>query len=127
MKNRVLINDIRIHAFHGVMPQERIVGADFIINVKIDTDFTHAMKTDDLTGTISYADVYDVIKQEMMIPSALLEHVGARIVNQIFGRFEQAKSIWISIVKENPPMGADCKGAGIEICLDRSDIECVAD
>lgn len=127
MKNRVLINDIRLHAFHGVMPQERIVGADFIINVKIDTDFTHAMKTDDLTGTISYADVYDVIKQEMMIPSALLEHVGARIVNQIFSRFEQAKSIWISIVKENPPMGADCKGAGIEICLDRSDIECVAD
>ena len=74
------------------------------------------MDTDEINGTISYADVFEVVKAEMAIPSRLLEHVAGRICQALFTRFPSAESIHLEILKENPPMGADCTGAGV--CLD---------
>lgn len=120
--NTVFVNGLKIYAYHGVLQQERKVGAYFIINVKVKTDFSSAMHTDELTGTISYADICDVIKQEMATPSNLLEHVAGRIAKSLFDRFAEAQSIMLSITKENPPMGMQCDGAGIEIEVKRFDI-----
>lgn len=113
--NRVVLQGLRIFAYHGVMPQEKEVGAYFIIDVRLDTDFSHAMETDELEGTISYADVYDIIRREMAIPSKLLEHVGGRIVKALRSELPNINKVYIRILKENPPMGADLTGAGIEI------------
>lgn len=113
--NRVVLKGLRIFAYHGVMPQENKVGAYFTIDVRLDTDFSHAMETDELEGTISYADVYDIIRREMAIPSKLLEHVGGRIVKALRSELPNINKVYIRILKENPPMGADLTGAGIEI------------
>lgn len=113
--NRVVLKGLRIFAYHGVMPQENKVGAYFTIDVRLDTDFSHAMETDELEGTISYADVYDIIRREMAIPSKLLEHVGGRIVKALRSELSNINKVYIRILKENPPMGADLTGAGIEI------------
>ncbi len=113
--NKVIIKGLRIFAHHGVMPQENTIGAYFTIDVSIETDFSYAMETDSLEGTISYADVHAVIKREMAVKSKLLEHVGSRIANAILKEFPQSKSVWLRLMKENPPMGAECDGAGIEI------------
>lgn len=112
--NSIILKGVRLFAYHGVLEQERKVGAYFTIDVKIETDFRNAMETDDLNGTISYADVYEIIKQEMAIPSKLLEHVGGRIVKALRSHYNINK-VYIRILKENPPMGGDLMGAGIEI------------
>ena len=116
---RVLLKDVKIYAYHGVLPQERVVGAYYTINVEIDTDFSRAMETDELDDTISYAEVYDIIKAEMGVPSQLIEHVGGRICRAILDRFTAAEAVHIEIMKENPPMGADCRGAGISLSIRR--------
>lgn len=112
--NSIILKGVRIYAYHGVLEQERKVGAYFTIDLKILTDFSRAMETDELDGTISYADVYDVVKQEMAVPSKLLEHVGGRIISSLRARFKLNK-VYLRIMKENPPMGADLQAAGIEI------------
>lgn len=112
--NSIILKGVRLFAYHGVLEQERKVGAYFTIDVKIETDFRNAMETDDLNGTISYADVYEIIKQEMAIPSKLLEHVGGRIIKALRSHYNINK-VYIRILKENPPMGGDLMGAGIEI------------
>ena len=117
--SKVLLKDIRLFANHGVLPQERVVGAYYILNIGIDTDFSRAMETDELEGTISYAEVYDVVKAEMAIPSKLLEHVAGRICNALLHRFPTAQAIHLEILKENPPMGADCAGAGVSVDVNR--------
>ena len=118
--NRLLLKDVRLFAFHGVLEQERAVGAYYTLNVVVDTDFSHAMATDELEGTISYADIYEVVKREMAVPSQLLEHVAGRICTAIFNTFPAATRIQLDIIKENPPMGADCRGAGVAIDVQRS-------
>ena len=82
-RSKVLLKDIKIYAYHGVLPQERVVGANFILNITIDTDFSKAMETDDLKGTISYAEVYDVVKAEMAVPPMGADCAGAGVCVEV--------------------------------------------
>ena len=77
------------------------------------------MQTDRLEGTVSYADLYESIKAEMDIPSKLLEHVAGRILQRLFDNFPSISRIHLTLTKENPPMGADCREAGVEIEAER--------
>ena len=69
LNTSIFIDEVRFHAFHGVMPQERTVGADFTVSLRVGYDFIKATESDGLSDTISYADLFDVLKREMFIPS----------------------------------------------------------
>ena len=83
MKSYIYIDKAQFYAYHGVMPQERVVGNVFLVSLVVETDIAKATSSDKLEDTLSYAEIYEVIKAEMSIPSNLLEHVGGRIVNQL--------------------------------------------
>lgn len=117
MSSKIYLRNVRFHAFHGVLPQEGIVGNDYLVNLVLDYDFSSAMKTDDLQGTLNYAEVYQKVREEMAVPSKLLEHVAGRIAHRLFSDFPEIQKLQLSITKVNPPMGADSDGAGIEVVL----------
>ena len=111
----IRMEGMKFYAFHGVIPQENVVGSYYYLDLKLKTDFTRASETDDLEGTISYADIYTAVKAEMAIPSKLLEHVCQRIASRIFKDFPTIETIDIALFKENPPMGACAKSIGVEV------------
>lgn len=117
MSSKIYLRNVRFHAFHGVLPQEGIVGNDYLVNLVLDYDFSSALKTDDLQGTLNYAEVYQKVKEEMAVPSKLLEHVAGRIAHRLFSDFPEIQKLQLSITKVNPPMGADSDGAGVEVVL----------
>ena len=99
------------------MTQERNVGANFLVSLRIGYDITKAIQTDDVNDTLNYATIYQLVKEEIQKPSALLEHVAGRIVNAINQSFPAIQTIDLTLTKQNPPMGADCEGAGVELHL----------
>lgn len=111
----IYLENILFFAHHGVAAQETIVGNKFYINLRLKVDFTHAITTDVVENTVSYADVYAILKEEMEIPSKLLEHVCGRIVERLFREFPAIEEIEIKLSKRNPPMGADIDSAGVEM------------
>lgn len=113
----ILLKDVRFHAYHGVLPQERLTGNDYVVNLRIRYDVSKALVSDDVNDTLNYAEVYQLISQEMSVPSALIERVAGRIGDRLFRRFPAIQEMELKIIKENPPMGADCKGAGVEVHL----------
>ncbi|MGM9705982.1 MAG: dihydroneopterin aldolase [Prevotella sp.] len=113
----IFIEKIRLHAFHGVLPQEQKTGNDYTISVRAEYDLRQAVETDDLTDTINYADIYQIVAGEMDKPSKLIEHVAGRIGKQLIDTYPNINSLEIKIIKHNPPMNAQCHGAGVEIHL----------
>ena len=111
----IYLEGVKFFSHHGVEPQETIVGANFIVDLKLRTDFTYAAQKDELEGTVSYADIHAAVKEEMKIPSKLLEHVCERIGQRLFRDFPTIQEIAIRLSKENPPMGSDCKNVGVEV------------
>lgn len=117
MSSKIYLRNVHFHAFHGVLQQEGIVGNDYLVNLVLDYDFSSALKTDDLQGTLNYAEVYQKVREEMAVPSKLLEHVAGRIAHRLFSDFPEIQKLQLSITKVNPPMGADSDGAGVEVVL----------
>lgn len=116
----ITLNNLEIYAYHGVMPQETEVGNTYIINIKLKVDYAKAGSTDSVEDTVSYADVFGVIKKVMSTPSKLLEHVVYRICEALFDGFQQVEEIEIRLDKTNPPMGADIETAGVELICSRN-------
>ena len=113
----ISLRNIRFHAFHGVIPQERRVGGDFLVNLRVGYPLEQAMQSDEVGDTLNYADLYAIVKAEMAVPSKLVEHVAGRIISAIEKQWPKVTSIDLELTKQNPPMGADCDGAGVEIHL----------
>ena len=118
--SHIILQDMRFYAYHGVLPQERIVGGDYTVSVEAETDVAAAIATDDVEQTLNYAALYEVVKREMLIPSNLLEHVAARIGKAVMDNFPQVQALDLTVTKQNPPMGADCQGAGVKLHIVKS-------
>lgn len=111
----ITLNNICFYAYHGVGLQETKVGNEYCISLRLKTDISKAAHSDDVNDTINYAHIVDLLKEEMNIPSKLIEHVSMRIVNRLFENFPTIESIEFKLNKRNPPMGADIESAGIEM------------
>lgn len=111
----IFLDNLRFFAHHGVGEQETLAGNEFTVSLKLKVDIRRAMQTDEVTDTVNYADVYEAVRAEMMIPSKLLEHVCGRIVKRLFDTFPTVESIDLKLSKRNPPMGADLDAAGVEV------------
>lgn len=113
MTSRIALEGLEFHAFHGVYPHERESGNWFEVDVAVDTDFSKAAETDELSGTVDYEIIYQVVKQEMDKPSKLLETVGDNIVDEILKRFAKVSQVELKISKINPPIGGKAKKATV--------------
>ena len=111
----ITLDSLRFYAYHGAEPQEAIVGAWYTVTVAMKADVTAAILSDNLDGTINYALVADVIKAQMHIRSALLEHVAGRIAQALLSEFPTLQSVTVTVSKENPPLGIPCSSSGFTI------------
>lgn len=91
-------------AYHGCFAEEQIIGNKFIVDLEFSVDTKKAERTDDLSNTINYQHVYNVVKAEMEIKSKLLEHVAGRILHALKKQFPSATNIKITVSKLNPPL-----------------------
>ena len=64
-----------------------------------------------MDSTINYAEIYEVVKSEMNVPSKLIEHAAGRILKSLRRRFPQIEHI--KLAKQNPPFGGDVQSAAV--------------
>lgn len=109
------LKNIRIFAFHGCLKQETKIGSDYIVNLKVAADLNKASSTDELIDTIDYVHLQKIVKEEMGIPSKLLEHVCARIIERIKSELLAVENIEVTVSKINPPIGGDVDEVSVSL------------
>lgn len=117
LQSSIQLNEMVFFAHHGVASQETKVGNLFTINLTLDVPLEMAAKSDLVKDTINYATLYQVIKEEMDIPSKLLENACYRVAKRILKEFPQIERLTLSVAKQNPPMGADILSAGVQLIV----------
>jgi len=113
MDSFILLENIEIYARHGVFAQENTVGNVFIINLKIGKNLSKASVSDNIDDTLNYASVFEIVKQEMSVPSCLIEHVAGRIIRKLREFSSDITTIEIKISKRNPPVGGQVEYASV--------------
>lgn len=115
----ISICGLRFYAFHGVEPQERITGAWYEVDVELQVQASLAVRTDDLSGTVNYADVAILVREEMQIPRNLLENVAGRIAGRIMDSFPAVGKAAVTVAKKNPPVAVAARSASFKIVVER--------
>ena len=63
--DRIILDHMEFYAYHGRNPEERILGQPFVVDLEVYLDLDMAGKSDDIKETVSYADLYRLVKEEM--------------------------------------------------------------
>lgn len=101
----VVLEGMRFRAFHGVYPEERLLGADYVVNVEIETGIAVAAQTDSIDhATVNYETVFQICMAEMAQPRNLLETVVAGIIRRMKRQFPQMMGLKVQVRKLNPPI-----------------------
>ena len=99
----ISLNNVRFRAYHGLHPEERQKGNDFVVNMQVG----YVPKRDtivSLEDTIDYAALFDIINLIMQQPVGLLETLVQEIAHSVHQKFPQVKEITVSVEKLNPPI-----------------------
>ncbi len=115
MGHKIAVEGIRLYAYHGCLDEEAAIGGNYIVDVYLETDFTEAAKTDDLTKTIDYYTVYEIVKKEMTVRSKLIEQVAQRMHSSIIKTFSTVKTAKVRVTKLSPPMNGNVEKVYVEI------------
>ena len=100
---------MEFYAYHGHYKEERIIGTKFIVELEIEFESGIAERSDHLSDTINYQEIYQLVKKEMEISAHLMESLARRILDAIKQMFPQVKSVQVKISKINPPLGGKVK------------------
>ncbi|MEO7924581.1 MAG: dihydroneopterin aldolase [Chitinophagaceae bacterium] len=99
----ISLNNVRFRAYHGLHPEERQKGNDFVVNMQV--RFPPVSGTViSLEDTIDYAVLFEIINSTMQQPVDLLETLVQTITNKVSLKFPQVKKIDVSVEKLNPPI-----------------------
>ena len=98
------LEGMEFKAYHGCLEQEKIRGNVFIVDFKGSLDLSAAAESDNLNDTLNYGEIYEIVAEEMSIPSELLENVAGRIVKAIEKKFPQLVEFSVRVSKKRPPV-----------------------
>jgi len=109
----IRLNGMKFFAYHGCYHEEQLNGNHFLVDITMDTDMSKPSESDDLNDALNYAEVYEIVKQEMSIRSQLLEHLSRRILDKLFERFPQLEEALVCVAKINPNIGGEMQSVNV--------------
>lgn len=111
----ICLDQMQFYAYHGVTQQEKKIGNVFFVSLQLTTPINASFQSDEVTDTISYADVYACVEKEMQKTSNLLEHLCQQISETLYHTFPTITAIHIRIDKQTPPMGGQIERVDIQL------------
>jgi dihydroneopterin aldolase len=120
MSDRIFINGLSLHAYHGVMPYEGKVGQTFTIDLKLDIDLAAAGRSDKVVDTVSYDKVVECASATFTAHKfRLIETAAARVADAVLAKFPRVRAIEVTIHKPHAPIAATFSDVGVTLVRTR--------
>lgn len=120
--DKILVRNLKIFAYHGVNPEEKEDGQNFVFDIDAYVDISIPCVSDNVEDTVSYAKI---IKETVRIFTSqkddLLERAAQRVADGLFKSFDKIKKLRILLKKPEAPIKADFEYVGVEIFRERAE------
>ena len=115
MNDRIELKGIRALGTIGVLPEEKIRPQPFEIDVYIEADLLKAGESDDLSDTINYGEITEIVTKVINEEShQLLERVANRLTEMILVN-PKVDGVEVAIRKLRPPVPDFLESSGVRI------------
>jgi dihydroneopterin aldolase len=124
IRDRIILKDLAFYGYHGVMMEENKLGQRFRIDLECGLDLKRAGETDIVEATVSYADIYELVKAATEETRyKLIEALAQHIVDRLFEAFASFEWIRIRIRKPEAPVAAVAGEFAVELFRTRPEPE----
>lgn len=113
---QLIIQDLKLYAYHGVYDFEKQQGQPFLIQAVIDLHDPGEID-DQLSDTLSYVDCLDTIRDTFLAKKYdLVEYAAQEICRKLLALDERVAAVDITILKTKPPVEDDLGALGVRLC-----------
>jgi dihydroneopterin aldolase len=121
MSDRIFINGLSLHAYHGVMAYEAKVGQTFTIDLELIIDLVAAARSDKVVDTVSYDKVVDCASYAFCAQRfRLIEAAAGRVADAVLAGFPRVQSVSVTIHKPHAPIAATFSDVGVTLVRART-------
>ena len=121
MTDRIFINGLALHAYHGVMAHEAKVGQTFTIDLELAIDLSAAAHSDKVADTVSYDKVVECASEAFSARRfRLIETAAGGVAEAVLARFPLVQSVRVTIHKPHAPIAATFSDVGVALLRVRS-------
>lgn len=119
----ITLTGMKFRGYHGCLPEERREGQIFYVDAILHVDLRAAGRTDDLSQTVNYAEVFDTIRAVVEgEPQNLIETVAERIAGAVFAAFAPVQGIEVTVHKPSAPIAGTFRDVSVHIARTREEI-----
>ena len=122
MSDRIFINGLSLHAFHGIMAHEAKVGQSFTIDFELEIDLSAAARSDKVVDTVSYDKVVECASEVFSTQRfRLIEAAAGKLADAVLAKFPRVSSVKVTIHKPHAPIAAIFSDVGVTLMRTRTD------
>ena len=115
MNDRIFLEGIKFHGFHGLTRLEREVGVRLAVDVTLELDLEPSGRSDEFSKTLDYRKVHQrVIELGRGTSHKLLESFAVSLIDSLFEEFT-ADRITVRVRKETPVLDGIVDSVGVEL------------
>jgi dihydroneopterin aldolase len=119
--DEITLTGVRAFGYHGVLPEERRQGQEFVVDATLYVSTARAAASDDVTDTVHYGDAAERIAAIVAgEPLNLLESVAARIADDLLA-YDLVKMVSVTIHKPQAPIPVPFSDVSVTIRRARPD------
>lgn len=116
MTDRIFINDLRFFGYHGVLPEETVLGQRFRVDITAELDLSAAGRDDDLSKTVHYGEMAILVDEIGRTHRyKLIEALAEAIAKAIFETYPPIERLTVRITKPEAPVPISTGVIAIEI------------
>lgn len=115
MADRIFLEGIKFHGYHGLTRMERQVGCRLAVDVSLVLDLERSGRDDSVKHTIDYRTVHQrVVEVGRGSSHKLLESFAVELLDVLTQEFP-AESITVKVRKETPVLDGIVDSVGVEL------------
>lgn len=115
MRATIELEKMEFRAPHGCYDLEKVVGNRFHVDLLLDVEIGEAAERDELLKSVNYLTVYELVAEQMRVPSDTLENVAWRILDILHRTFSQIVSSKVKVSKLAPPLGGKVERVSVTL------------
>jgi 7,8-dihydroneopterin aldolase/epimerase/oxygenase len=120
MNDRIFVNGLVLHAYHGVMEHEAKVGQSFDLDLTLDVDLADAARSDKLVDTVPYDDVVATVRRAFCDKRyRLIEAAAGAVADVVLQAFSDVTAVSVTVHKPHAPIAATFRDVGVTVVRKR--------
>jgi len=116
--DRITLTGVRAVGYHGVYPEEKRDGQEFVVDASLGLSLRRAAETDDVVDTVHYGELAERLAEIVAgEPVDLLETLAQRLADAVLS---DARVEWVTITVHKPQAPIPVPFADVTVTITRS-------